>query len=155
MKRLLVTVLIVISGLCCSCGTGSFKDIKVNHCDLVSVTPRGLSAFDALLQLNLDNPAPQVTLSQMSAVIRLDGTPCLHLSADDITIQPRSVLDYNVVFHGTIDENFNPFALIPYLQKRELEGLTIDLGFRGTLRSGLGKYFEYKDIPVKDIMGSL
>lgn len=155
MKRIAILLIAALAVFCTGCCTGSFKDIKLTSCELESITPRGLSAFDAVINIGIDNPAPQVTLSEMSAVIRLHETPCMYLTADDVTIAPKSEMVYTAFFHGSLAEGFNPFALLPLLQQPDLEGLTIDLGFRGTLKSGLGKYFEYTGIPVKDLMGKL
>lgn len=153
MKRAVELITIVIATLFITSCSGSFKDIKVTSCDIVSITPRGLSAFDASLNLGVENPAPQVTLSEMYAIIKMDQSPCLHLTADDVTIAPRSEAVYNVLFHGNLDENFNPFTLLQlFNQQQDMSVLTADIYFRGTLKSGLGKYFEYKDIPIKDLL---
>ncbi|MBQ9462093.1 MAG: hypothetical protein IJU68_00360 [Bacteroidales bacterium] len=155
MKKFVLILMTALAGVCLSSCSGSFKDIKLTSCELVSLSPRGLSAFDAVLNLSIDNPAPQVTLSEMSAVIKMNQVPCLHLTAEDITISPRTELIYSVTFHGTMDENFNPFTLLSLVKQPDLAAMTIDVGFRGTLKSGLGKYFEYKDIPVKDLIGQI
>lgn len=155
MKRIATLLITALAVLCTVSCSESFKDIKVTSCQLESITPRGLSAFDAILDIGINNPAPQVTLSEMNAVIRLNEIPCLYLTAEDITLEPRSEQVYVAFFHGSLAEDFNPFSLLPLLQHPELEGITLDLGFRGTLRSGLGKYFEYTGIPIKDIMGKI
>ena len=146
MLTLVVTALLLVS-----C-TGSFKDIKVTSCDFVSLTPRGLSSFDAVMDIGVDNPAPQLTLSKMYALVKMDQQPCLHLYADDVTISSRTEFVYPVSFHGTIDESFNPFTIFSILKGENLESLTVDISFRGALKSGLGKNFEYKDIPIKDLI---
>ena len=130
----------------------SFQDIKITSWELGSLSPRGLSAFDAVLNLEVDNPAPQVSLSEMTAVIKLDQVPCLHLTADDITLVPHRRAWYTASFHGSLDENFNPFTFLQLIRQPDLAQLTMDVQFKGTLRSGLGKHFEYTDIPLKELM---
>ena len=152
MKRAVELVVIVIASLFLASCSGSFKDIKVTSCVLTEIVPRGLSAFDATIDLGVDNPAPQVTLSEMKALIKMDQVPCLHLTAEDVTLAPRSESVYTVTFHGVLDENFNPFSLLQLFNQQRQTALTADFGFRGTLRSGLGKYFEYTDIPIKDLL---
>ena len=125
----------------------------MTSCDLVSLVPRGLSAFDAVLDLAVDNPAPQVTLSEMEAVVKMDQAPCMYLEAEDVTISPRTELIYRVTFHGSLDEHFNPFTLLALLQQPDMAMLTMDIRFKGSLKSGLGKHFEYTDIPIKDLLG--
>lgn len=154
MKRVVELFLTLVAAFCIASCSGSFKDIKVTSCDIVSISPRGLSAFDASLNLGISNPAPQVTLSEMYAIIKMDQVPCLHLTAEDVTIAPRSEAIYNASFHGTLDENFNPFALLQLLNRPDETELTADISFRGTLRSGLGKYFEYKGVPIKELLNN-
>ena len=154
MKRSVeLTVMLVAALLLASC-SGSFKDIKVTSCEIVSITPSGRSAFDATLNLGIANPAPQVTLSEMYALIKMDQVPCLHLTADNVSIAPRTEAVYNVSFHGRLDEDFNPFSLLKFLNRQNETELTADIFFRGTLKSGLGKYFEYKDVPIKDLLNA-
>ncbi|MBR4810020.1 MAG: hypothetical protein IK031_07050 [Bacteroidales bacterium] len=139
----------VLLGSCCK----SFQDIKVTSCDLVELSPRGLSSIDAALDIGIDNPTVQVTLTQMEATVKMDGEPCLHFTADDVTLEPRTQKVYNIVVHGSIDGSFNPFQLLTlFSQPSYLDPMTADVRFRGVLKSGLGKDFEYTDIPLKDLL---
>ncbi len=149
--RLLISAIAVL----CLCSCASFKDIKVTSFDLVSLSPRGLSSLDASIALEVDNPTVQVTLTNMYALAKMDGEPCLHFTADDVTLAPRSKEVYNIDVHGTIDGAFNPFQLLELLRQPDMESVTLDVRFRGTLKSGLGKDFEYKDIPLKDLLDKI
>ncbi len=155
MKKSLKLLTVALAALCLvSCGK-SFQDIKVTSCELVSLSPRGLSSLDATISLEVDNPTVQVTLTGMYAVAKMDGVPCLHFTADDLTLSPRSKEIYTIEVHGNIDDGFNPFQLLVLLQNRDMDLVTIDVKFRGTLKSGLGKDFEYKDIPLKDLLDKI
>jgi len=155
MKRVLRLIIPALVALClCSCAN-SFKDIKVTSCELLSLTPKGLSSLDATVNLGIDNPTVQVTLSQMNATVKMEGEPCLHITADDVTLAPRTKDYYPIELHGTIDGSFNPFQLLTLLNNPNLEPLTIDVRFHGTLKSGLGKDFEYLDIPIKDLLDQI
>ncbi len=151
MTRTLRLILAAVVTLCAT-ACASYKDIKVTGCELTAIVPRGLTSFDATMDISVSNPASEITLSEMNALVKLRQEPCLHLTAEDVTIAPRSENVYTVIFHGDLDGEFNPFSLLPLLRQKDFSEVTIDLGFRGTLRSGLGKYFEYKDIPVTDLL---
>lgn len=155
MKKLLRLLIPAISALClCACGK-SFQDIKVTSCDLESLSPRGLSSIDAVVNVGVDNPTVQVTLTGVNAVLKMDGNPCLHVTADDVTIAPKCEQVYSLLVHGTLDEAFNPLQLLGLISEPDLDILTIDVRFRGTLRSGFGKDFEYTDIPLKDLLSMI
>ena len=155
MNRIVKLLLVAVAVLSLASCTGSFKDIKLTSCEFVSLTPKGLSSFDAVMNIGVDNPAPQITLSKMYALVKMDQQPCLHLYADDVTIASRKNYVYPVSFHGSIDESFNPFGIFSILKGENLESLTVDISFRGALKSGLGKHFEYRNLPLKDVLGTI
>ena len=155
MKRYLRLFVIALAVFCaCSCAK-SFQDIKVTSCDIVSLSPRGLTSIDATVNIGVDNPTVQVTLTRMNAVLKMDGIPCLLVTADDVTLDAKSEKVYPLLLHGSLDSEFNPFQLLTLLQQPDLEPMTIDVSFRGKLRSGLGKDFEYTDIPLKELLGKI
>ncbi len=150
--KLFAAALLVLMASSCA---KSLKDIKVTSYEITSFSPRGLTSFDATVDLGVDNPSVQFALSKVKAVVKLDGAPCLHLTADDVTVAPRCEQVYPLVLHGTMDEGFNPFSLMTLLRSPGLEPLTIDVSFYGALKSGLGKQFEYKDLPLTDLVSQL
>ncbi len=155
MSKFIRIFIIAVAALCLSSCANSFKDIKVTSCELLSLSPKGLSALDAAIAIGVDNPTVQVTLTNMYALVKMDGEPCLHVTADDVTLSPRSEEIYNIDIHGNIDGSFNPFQLLTLLQGSGLEMVTVDVWFRGVLKSGFGKDFEYKDIPIKDLLDQI
>lgn len=155
MKNTVRLFIIALAAFClCSCAQ-SFKDIKVTSCELVSLSPRGLSALDATVSVGVDNPTVQVTLSQAYGLVKMNGEPCLHITADDVTLAPKTEDIYTLELHGNIDSNFNPFQLITLFREPDWSVMTMDIWFRGTLKNGLGKDFEYKDIPLKDLLDKI
>ncbi|MBO4565964.1 MAG: hypothetical protein J5695_01915 [Bacteroidales bacterium] len=156
MKKLAGILLTLLAAVLLSSCCKSFQDIRLTSCDLVELSPRGLSSIDATIEVGVDNPTVQVTLTGMDATLKMDGSPCLHLTADDVTLEPRTEKVYSILIHGAIDGNFNPLQLLLLLnQPNFLEPMTADVRFRGVLKSGLGKDFEYTDIPLKDLLDKL
>ena len=155
MKRVTRLLIIALAALCLVSCSKSFKDIRLTSCELVSASPRGLSGFDAVLNVGVDNPAPQVTLSGAYAVVKMDGKPCLYLSTADFTLKPRKEMIYQIALQGTLDSEFNPFMLLALLKEQNWELMTADVYFRGELAGGLGKQFEYTDIPLKNLLDKI
>ncbi len=155
MKRVVKLFAIALLVLMASSCIKSLKDIKITSCKVTSISPRGLAAFDATVDLGVDNPSVQFALSKMNAVVKMDGTPCLYLTADDVTVAPRTEQVYALILHGTMDEGFNPFSLLTLINSPGLEPVTIDVSYHGALKSGLGKDFEYKDLPLKDLLSGI
>lgn len=155
MKKIAEIFIVFTAVLTLASCSNPFNDIRVTSCELVSASPRGLSAFDAVLDVSVDNPAPQITLSGANAVVKLEGVPCLYLTADDVTIMPKTELIYPVTLHGTLDSGFNPFALLSLIKAENWELMTVDVFFYASLKSGLGKHFEYRNLPLKDVLGTI
>ncbi|MBO7643503.1 MAG: hypothetical protein J6S62_00875 [Bacteroidales bacterium] len=155
MRTVLRLLIPALAAIClCSCSK-SFQDIKVTSCELVSLSPVGLSAMDLNVNVGVDNPTVQVTLSQLRAVIKMDGVPCLNVTADDVVLAAKTEDVYPLLLHGSIAEGFNPLQLLGLIGLNDLSPLTADVAFHGALRSGLGKDFEYTDISLKDLLEKL
>ncbi len=135
--KILLTALVV---LCCSSCGKSLKDIQVTSCKLTSISPRGLSSFDASLDLEVDNPSVQVSLTKMSATLKMNGgraSNCL-----------RNMQEMTAAL-------FLPFSLLTLLQDMDLEPMSVDVFCHGALKSGIGKDFVYKDLPLKDLLDKI
>ncbi|MBO4743105.1 MAG: hypothetical protein J5533_05670 [Bacteroidales bacterium] len=155
MRTILRLLIPALAAIClCSCGK-SFQDIRVTSCELVSLSPMGLSAIDVNVNVGVDNPTVQVALTQLRAVVKMDGVPCLNITADDVTLAAKTEDIYPLLLHGSIADNFNPLQLLALLGQNDLSPLTIDVAFHGALRSGLGKDFEYTDLSLKDLLEKL
>ncbi|MBO4671665.1 MAG: hypothetical protein J5640_07495 [Bacteroidales bacterium] len=155
MKRVAELFLVALSALLLtSCGK-SFKDMEITSCKITSISPKGLSAFDATVDLGVNNPSVQLNLTKLKATVKMDGAPCLYLNADDVTIEPRSEQVYVLTIHGLLDGSFNPFALLTLLDSPDLEPMTIDASCHAALKSGIGKDLIYEDVPLKDLLGKI
>ena len=155
MNKLLRLLIPVLAAVClCSCSK-SFQEIKVTSCALESLSPRGLSSIDAVVNVGVDNPTVQVNLTNLKATVKMDGIPCLHVTADDVSLAPKTEQVYTLILHGTLDESFNPLQLLGLLTEPDFDIMTLDVSFRGALRNGIGKDFEYTDILLKDLLSKI
>lgn len=143
-----ILVLLVMSGC-----AGSVKDIKLTSFDIVSLSPRGFTGVDALVELGVDNPAVSFELFDMSGFVKLDGVPCLRLTADQLVVQGKCSKIYSVPVKGQLADGFNPFSMLTLFQNADLSRITVDLSARVNIRGGLGKNIELKDLPLGKIVG--
>jgi len=150
MKRVL-TLLLLCTALLSSC-TGRFKDIKMTSYDIVSITPKGLSSVDAIIDLGIDNPAMGITLKDIRGVARLNGEPCLYITAEDVKIEGRSEKEYRIPLHGVLGDEFNPFQLLTLLKGADLSGVKVDASARAEIGCGIGKNIEIKDMSLDKLL---
>lgn len=150
MKRI-ITILILCTTLFCGCSQ-TYKDIKVSSFKLESVTPSGLSSLDAVISLGLDNPILGFVVSDLNGVIKLEGSPCLDLTADSITIDGYCSKTYTIPARCTLAPEFNPFQLVTLLNSRDFSNFTADIKARISLKNGIGKNLEFKDVPLGELI---
>ena len=155
MRRLAELILVALAALLLTSCAKSLKDIEVTSCNVTSISPKGLSSFDATVDIGVNNPSVQLTLTKMNATVKMDGAPCFYLTADDVTLEPHCEQVYILSIHGLMDSGFNPFALLTLMNNPDLEPMTIDVSCRASLKSGLSKDLVYRDIPLKDLIGKI
>ena len=139
-------VLLALQG----CG-GSFKDIRVTDCEILSLTPIGFKSLDAVVKVTVENPTAAFTLSDIQGCVRLNGEKFVNLTADPVRIERRCTEEYTLPIKATLEEGFNPFQLLSLLKGNVLEQCTADVSANATVAKGVGKVIEKKDIPLKDL----
>ena len=152
MKRFL---LIIATCLALMTGCHSFKDIKVNSFELTKVVPVGLNALEAEVAVEIDNPTIGFTVENAEGILKMDGAPCMTITADCVKIDRKSVKRYTVPLQGKLADGFNPFQLLNILGTKDLSVFSIDVKAHGKLKGGVGKDIEYKDIPLTSLIDKI
>lgn len=152
MKRASTILLSFILLLLVSGCAKTYKDIKVTSFDLVSVTPQGLTRVDALIDVGIDNPIVGFEVFDANGLVKLDGEPCLSITADQLVVQGKTAKTYRIPLNGVIADGFNPFQLLTLFKNLDMSRVTVDLSARVNLRGGVGKVFEFKDMPLDKML---
>lgn len=150
MKRFLPAFLLA-AALLCSC-VNSYKNIKITDCQLHSVTPTGLRALDAMVTLTVDNPATDLIIRDVHGMIKRDGEAFLKVTASDIFVEGKCVKDYRVPLNGELMGEGGMLSLFTSLSGNTQAAYTVDIVALISLKSGLRRTFEYKDIPMEDLL---
>lgn len=152
MKRIAT---IALSCLFLLTGCHSFKDVKVTSADLAQITPMGLTAIKAVVEVGIDNPTMAFELKDVQGLLRMNGDSCLVVTSQGVKVDGRCSKSYFIPLEGKLADGFNPFSLLQILSTRDLSIFTIDVRAKGVLRSGIGKVIEYKDIPLDSLIDKL
>ncbi|MCQ2181603.1 MAG: hypothetical protein MJY50_06075 [Bacteroidales bacterium] len=150
MKKLL-TILCVCTALLSSC-SGGVKDIRLTSFDIISVTPRGLNELYAMVELGIHNPMVAFTLEDARGVIKMEGQPCIVLSADQLLVDGNKDKVYVLPVKGRFDETFNPWQLLSLLKDKDFSRFTVDVSAKVSLRSGIGKDIVINDMPLDKLL---
>lgn len=140
----------------CTCillltGCGKLKQIRPTTFEIVSFQPQGLARVEVDFRLGIDNPAMQIGLSEISAEVMMSGKIIGKVSLSPFIMEAKSNKVYDMtalVELGTTIFNFLPILKDAEVQKK----VTVNLAARATLKSGLSKKIELKDVPMEQIM---
>ena len=120
MRRILAVVGIVM--MLCLTGCGKFKEIKVKSVKIEKVSPYGLRGLDVKLGVNIENPAPQVKLSDMEAVVKYCGKVLGVVTVDPFTMKGRTTETYHLKAKMTLDKEVSLYDMLMFLDKKTAEG---------------------------------
>jgi len=153
-KKLSILIVTILSVLPMLTGCTSFSEIKIKSFEIVSVTPRGTTGLDALVKVEVDNPSMSFELTDLVGTLKLEGHPCLSITADQLIVAGKTVKIYSVPLQGRLSEGFNPFQLLRIINGYSLDfdKLTVDVSGKASLRGGVGKKLEFKDIKIGEYL---
>lgn len=152
MKRFGAIILALAVLLVAGCG-GGIRNISVTSFRLASVNLQGLSGITALAEVGIHNPSAGFEVTDIRAVIRMDGEPFAVLTSDSLAIEGRSDKVYELPVTGRMAGGFNPLHLLRMAGGDWDSGrMTVDVTARVSFRGGVGKNVEYKDIPLDTLM---
>lgn len=156
MKACRILLLAVLALLLAGCKGRSLQDVEVTSVRLVSVAPQGLSGVSAVVELGIRNPSVAFSVSDLEGMAKFHGEEVLQLSAPTLTVPGRSDDRYEIPLDGRLATGFSVLRLLRLLgEGAHLEDVTFDLRGRMALRSGIGRDFEMKDVPLESLLGAL
>ncbi len=150
MRRILALVSIVM--VLCLTGCGKFKEIKVNSVKVEKVTPQGLKGLDVKLGVNIENPAPQIKLSDMEAIVKYSGKVLGKVTVDPFTMKGRTTETYHLKAKMSLDKGVSLYDALMFLDKNYMDKLLVDITVKGQLKVGISKTITKKDVPLKKLL---
>lgn len=152
-KRIATALLLLLPVLLfpgCS-GIRKLKDIKVNSVGVKYLTPVSQRSVEGVLLLEIDNPAIGLTMSDVDGTVRLNGREMGYFTAGELPLQERSVQVYELPCTATLADDVTLIEVLKLLSKRSLDGFTADVRLHATLKNGVGKTLEFKDIDIQKL----
>ena len=126
--------------------------ITVNSANLVAIKPYGFRALDVDIALEVDNPAMQLKLSNMQAVVKRSGKVIGTVTVAPFTLKARSVKTYDLTARMALDESVSLLSLMMSLDDKFIDDCVIDVTVKGQIRGGLSKTITLNDIPLKKLI---
>lgn len=136
---------VLLAAMLVACGCGKFNEIRITSARIVSLTPSGLRAVDAVLEAGVDNPAMAFTVAYARGTVYYDGEPLLDYSAEPVTVKRRSSGTYQVNARGTLANGVSVLQVLGIAGKLDVNRFTVDID--ATLKAGGRK----KDISLRRV----
>lgn len=133
-------------------GCAGVKDIKVTSCSIMSISPNGLKALDAVLALGIDNPIMAFRIENLSGEIKRSESGFATFSAGDLPVQRKCEKVYPLSCSGSIDRSVSLIDLLKLAASQDFSEFTVNLNVKIKLKCGIGATLHFKDIKVTDLM---
>lgn len=153
MKRLvyIITVLAALATVFGGCSVSRYKEIKLSSFDIESFNLESSRTVNFVALVGVSNPAPAFRLDTAFATIKADGREIVHLSTSDVPVAAKKDSVYRVPVKGTLVPGINVLSMIGALKDDGMEAVTADIDAKLTIRGGIGKTIEYRDVKLEEL----
>lgn len=150
-ERLKYAVMLLCVMALCFSGCAKLKDIRPVSGRIESIMPSGLRSVVVTACVGIDNPASQVTVSDIEGRISHSGKVLGRVSVDPVVLQPRTEQEYHLRAVLTLEENVSLMEVLALAGKGGLDNCMADVSFKATLK-GVSKNMKYENIPLKKLL---
>lgn len=133
-----------------SCCINKFKEINIKSASLETLSPVGLKGFDAVICLNIDNPAPSFSVKNMSVDILRGETVLFRAVSGNVAIDARSEKAYSIPVSGRLEPGTNLLSLARLLTNFHPGEYSIVLHAKASVM-GFSKNLEY-NLPLTQLL---
>lgn len=154
-KRLERYIFLLIAAVLMLPGCANLKkirEIKVNDVKVESIIPNGLKGVVLNMAVEVDNPAPQLSLTDISAALEYSGKVLGRVVVDPFTLQGKSVDTYRLKADVTLGEGISILELAKFADKAVLEESVVDFSAKVKIGKGSPKNIRFNDVPLKKLL---
>lgn len=145
-----VTLIAVIAFLVGGCGR--FQDIRPVSANVESIQPEGLRSLSLVVSVEFDNPASQVSLSEINGTVMHSGKVLGRVAVDPFTLEARKQKYYSLKAVITLDESQSLMGLMSVVADDFVDKCTLDLSAKASLRGGASRNLSVKELPLSKIL---
>ena len=147
--RLLAAVILVLAAS--SCGD-SIRNIQITSVQLESYKITSSSTMEATFLVEVSNPAKDLKISDLSAVLKYDGEAILNATAPDVELEGASTAEYRLPCEASLAENVSLLKAGMLLANLDTDKLKADLSLGITPQGGHLKKLNFKDLDIASLL---
>ena len=150
-----LSFLTLLAALICLSGCADIKrleDLSVDSIKISSVSPKGFRGVKLVLDVEVDNPGAQVSLSEISATLEHSGKILGVVAVDPFVLDARSDEIYSLNADVDLGEEASVADLGRLLNKKALDETLVDVSAKVRIRKGIVRKVEFNDVPLKKLL---
>lgn len=140
----LVAALFAVS----DCAVTKIREIRMTSVGVKYVVPTSSRSLDAVLLLGIDNPSISFTAQDVSGVVMQYGRELARFTAGQLPVQAKSVQVYELPCTVALSEKVSLLDLLAIAARRSMEGMTVDVQLRVSLKGGKGTVLSFKGLDL-------
>ena len=140
----LVAALLAVSG----CAVTKIREIRLTNVGVTYIVPTSSRSLDAVLLLGIDNPSISFTAQDVSGVVKQYGRELGKFTAGELPVQAKSVQVYELPCTVALSEKVSLLDLLAIAARRSMEGMTVDVKLRVSLRGGKGTTLTFNGLDL-------
>ena len=136
-----------------SCSMKKVKEIEVISADIKSFKLSSSRSADAIILLEIDNPAGKFTVNDLEATVKLKGKEMGIVRASKIPLEAKCRKIYEVPCSAALADGVSVLSVLPILDGGSFESVTADVSLYVSLgRKSRGKHLVKNDIPLSKLI---
>lgn len=131
------------------------KEIEVDNFRVEAVSPNGLRGLTVNFVVEVDNPASQLSFSDVTGTLERSGKVLGRVEVDPFTLQGKRVEKYHLKADVTLGEGASILELGKLIDKNALNESTVDINAKVKIKNGAPKKIKLNDVPLKELLNNV
>lgn len=116
------------------------------------MTPSGLRSVAVNAKIEIDNPAQQISLTDIEGVVSHSGKVIGRVAVDPFILEARTLGEYHLRAVVTLEEGTSIFNVMSLVRNETIYDSVIDVYFKASLKGGLSKKMAFEGVSVRSLM---
>ena len=154
-KRYIILLSAAVFCLSGCAGLKKIKEIEVDDFRVEAVSPNGLRGLTVNFVVEVDNPASQISFSDVTGTLERSGKVLGRVEVDPFTLQGKRVDKYHLKADVTLGEGASILELGKLIDKNALNESTVDINAQVKIKNGAPKKVKLNDVPLKELLNTV
>ncbi len=154
-KRYVILLFLAVFCLSGCAELKKIKEIEVDNFRVEAVSPNGLRGLTVNFVVEVDNPASQLSFSDVTGTLERSGKVLGRVEVDPFTLQGKRVEKYHLKADVTLGEGASILELGKLIDKNALNESTVDINAKVKIKNGAPKKIKLNDVPLKELLNTV